>query len=355
MKKPDWRRAGQGVGFLLGLALMGWCIGIALSPDNREQLGHLLEATPGQVAILLGCSLGTLLLNGWIFWVVLLPVKRTGLWYMSAVNAVATLISYAPFKISMAFRVLVHNRVDRVPVLTIGAWMAAIAVLALTVLVPALLASMWTGEQGLAWWGLWLGGSTLFTGTAVLMARAFAGERGWNRLAGLCSAMLLGRHMIAGEHGRRLHAGIDMIAHWRASAAAALLRVGDVFVQAVRVWIASQILHIDLGWGPCMVIASTYFLIGALSPIGMLGSREGGSTAVATLAGITTADSAAGILTVSLLITASEALVNLAGGGVGAMVLRVDRWLLNRVSHCSTSPNRQGGLLEQDKSTGPLL
>lgn len=331
MKKPDWRRAGQGVGFLLGLALMGWCIAIALSPDNREQLGHLLDASPRQVVILLACSMGTLLFNGAIFWVVLLPVKRTGLWYMSAVNAVATLLSYAPFKISMAFRVLVHNRVDRLPVLTIGAWMAAIGVLALTVLGPALLASMWTPDQGPLWWGLWLGGSAVCTGTAVLLARVFAGERGWQRLARLCSAVALGRQMIAGEHGRRLHAGIDMLAHKRASGAAALLRVGDVFVQAMRVWIAAQILHIDLGWGPCMVIASTYFLIGVVSPIGMLGSREGGSTAVATLAGITAADGAAGILTVSLLITASEALVNLAGGGVGAMVLRVDRWLLRRV------------------------
>lgn len=348
MSKPDWRRAGQGVGFLLGLALMGWCIAIALSPDNREQLGHLLDATPAQVAILLGCSLGTLLFNGWIFWVVLLPVKRTGLWYMSAVNAVATLISYAPFKISMAFRVLVHNRVDRLPVLTIGAWMAAIAVLALTVLLPALLASMWTADQGLLWWALWLGGSALFTGTAVLLARAFAGEHGWKRLAALCSAVALGRNMISGEHGRRIHAGINMIAHWRASAAAALLRVGDVFVQGVRVWVAAQILHVDLGWGPCMVIASTYFLIGALSPIGMLGSREGGSTAVATLAGITSPDSAAGVLTVSLLITASEALVNLAGGGIGAIFLRVDRWLLSRVSRRATSPDLHGVAAEQD-------
>lgn len=341
-KRVGWARVAQGLGFLVGLGLLGWCISIVLKPDNREQLSHLLEASALDVAILFACSVGTLVFNGLIFWVVLWPVKRTGAVYVSAVNAVATLISYAPFKIAVAFRVLVHNRIDHVPVLTIGAWFAAIAVLALTVLMPAMGASLLIPDQGLLWWAAWIGGSIVCTVGAVALAGFFAGDRGWERLTGLMQSVGLGFvvRSLGGEHGRRMHAGVDMIAHRRASAAAALLRVADILVQAIRVWIAAKILHVDLAWGPCMVIASTYFLIGIISPIGMLGPRESGSAAVATLAGISAADGATNIVTISLLISASEALVYLAGGGLGAAYLRVDRWLLKQSG--DTSPASPG-------------
>lgn len=339
-KRAGWARVAQGVGFVIGLGLLAWCVSLALSPDNREQLSHLLEASPLDVAILLGCSVGTLLFNGLIFWVVLWPVKRTGPVYVSAVNAVATLISYAPFKIAVAFRVLVHNRVDHVPVLTIGAWFAAIAVLALTVLLPALGASLLLEHQGWLWWVVWIGGSIACTGVVVWLASLFSGERGWLRLTGLIESVGPSRvsRLIAGEGGRRLHAGVDMLGHTRASAGATVLRIADILVQAVRVWVAAQILHVELGWGPCMVIASTYFLIGIISPIGMLGPRESGSAAVATLAGISSAQGAQTIVTLSLLISASEAVVYLAGGGLGAAYLRVDRWLLKRVGRESEPP-----------------
>ncbi|GAB4385548.1 MAG: hypothetical protein Kow0022_11840 [Phycisphaerales bacterium] len=331
-ERTSWARVLQGAGFVLGLGLLGWCISIVFKPDNREQLSHLLDASALDVAVLFACSVGTLVFNGLIFWIVLWPVRRTGPVYVSAVNAVATLISYAPFKIAVAFRVLVYHRIDRIPILTIGAWFAAIAVLALTVLLPALFASLMLPGHGPAWWIAWIAGTLVCTACVVASAKLLAGDRGWERFQRLMQRLGLGFvvRLLGSEHGRRLHAGVDMLAHWRASAAAALLRVADVLVQAVRVWVAAQILHVNLDWGPCMVIASTYFLIGIISPIGMLGPRESGSAAVATLAGISAPDAAAQIVTISLLISASEGLVNLAGGGLGAACLRIDRWLLKR-------------------------
>ncbi len=329
-QRTPWRRIAQGVGFLIGLGLLWWCVSVALSEQNREQLSRLLDASALQVGLLLACSVGTLLLNGLIFWVVLLPVKRTGVVYMLSVNGAATLLSYAPFKIALAFRVLVHQRIDRVPLLTIGSWFAVIGVLTATVLVPAIGASFIFDGGTALWWVAWIGGAALLTGLGIGVASIFAGDRGWGRLIGLMGKVGLGFlvRWLGTEHGRKIHAGVDMLAHWRASSAAGSLRVMDILLQAVRVLVAAEILGIELGWGAAMVIASTYFLIGMLSPIGMLGPRESGIAGVAALAGLSGQGGAESILLVGMLISATEAFVNLAGGGLGAAYLRVDRWLL---------------------------
>lgn len=329
-RRRSWRRVAQGVGFLIGLGLLGWCVSVALSEQNREQLTRLLDASAWQVVLLLACSVGTLVFNGLIFWVTLLPIKRTGVVYILSVNSVVTLLSYAPFKIALAFRVLVHHRIDRVPLLTIGAWFTVIGVLTATVLVPAIGASL-IFEGGTAlWWGAWIGGAALLTGLSIAVARIFAGDRGWERLIGLMGKVGLGFlvRWLGTEHGRKIHAGVDMLAHTRASSVAGVFRVMDILVQAVRVLVAAEILGIEMGWGAAMVIASTYYLIGMLSPIGMLGPRESGIAGVAALAGMSGAGGAESILLVGVLISATEAFVNLAGGGLGAAYLRVDRWLL---------------------------
>jgi hypothetical protein len=60
------------------------------------------EAAPGPVALLFGCSLATLALNGLIFWVVLLPEKRLRVSdTLATVNAFATMLAYLPFKLSV--------------------------------------------------------------------------------------------------------------------------------------------------------------------------------------------------------------------------------------------------------------
>lgn len=339
-ERINWRRLLQGIGFLVGIGLLVWCVSVALSEKNREQFDRLMDASAWQVAVLLGCSAATMILNGLIFWSLLWPVKRTGVLYMSAVNGLATLVSYAPFKIALALRVLIHQRVDRVPILTIGAWFAAIAVVTVAVVGPAIGASF-AFEGGTLWWWLaWIGGSAVCTALSISLASAFSGEAGWDKLKNLLTGVGLGAivRWLGTEHGLKIHAGVDMIAHRRATSAAGALRVADILVQAVRIRIAAEILGVELGWGSSMVIASTYFLIGILSPIGMLGTREAGSAGMAALAGVSGPAGAESVLLVSLLVSASEAIVNLAGGGLGAGYLRVDKWLLGRMGK---SPNNR--------------
>ncbi len=327
-----WRRVAQGVGFIIGLGLLVWCISVALSEKNREQLLQLLDASVWQVSLLLACSAGTMMFNGLIFWVVLYPVKRTSVLHMSAVNGAATLLSYTPFKLALAFRVLVHQRIDKVPVLTIGAWFAAIGVLAVAVVAPAVVASLAFGGGTPAWWGAWVGGAVVCTALCIGLAAIFSGDTGWVRLKRMLTATRLGLivRWLDTEHGRRVHAGVDMIAHARASSAAGGFRIADILVQAVRVRVAAEILGLEMDWGAAMVIASSYFVIGILSPIGMLGPREAGAAGVASIAGMSGAEGAESIMLVSVLVSATEAIVNLAGGGLGAAYLRIDRWLFNR-------------------------
>lgn len=331
-ERVNWRRALQAFGFLVGIGLLVWCVSVALSEKNREQFDRLMDASAWQVTVLLACSAGTMILNGLIFWVLLWPVERTNVLYMSAVNGLATLISYAPFKIALAFRVLVHRRIDKVPVLTIGAWFAAIAVVTVAVVGPAIGASFAVRGGSAAWWAMWIGGSIALTAASIAIASAFQGQAGWEKLKKLLAGVGLGAivRWLGTEHGLKIHAGVDMIAHRRATSAASGLRVADILVQAVRIRVAAEILGVELDWGGSMVIASTYFLIGILSPIGMLGTREAGSAGMAALAGVHGPAGAESILLVSLLVSASEAIVNLAGGGLGAGYLRVDKWLLGR-------------------------
>ncbi|VAX41234.1 hypothetical protein MNBD_PLANCTO03-956, partial [hydrothermal vent metagenome] len=148
----------QGAGFVIGLALLGWCVRVALSPENREQLAKLSEASLGQVAALLGLSATTLLLNGVFFWITLRPVKRVPLVDHVAINALCTFLAFLPFKIGALTRVAINNRRDGVPILTIGAWYGCMFAVMLAAYLPAMGASMWRGGVDGLWWVACLGG-----------------------------------------------------------------------------------------------------------------------------------------------------------------------------------------------------
>ncbi|HRQ74272.1 MAG TPA: hypothetical protein PLU35_14715, partial [Phycisphaerales bacterium] len=125
-RKPYLRLAVQGLGFVAGLVLLGWCVRAALSPENREQLSKLGDAPAWAVAALLGLSVASVALNGLAFWCALLPARRLHASDVIATNALATFLNYLPFKLSAISRVVIHNRRDRVPLLTIGGWFGAV-------------------------------------------------------------------------------------------------------------------------------------------------------------------------------------------------------------------------------------
>ena len=63
----------QVLGFLIGIALLWWCAGRALAPENREQIDRVANLSPARFALLALLSAGTIALNGLIFWITIRP------------------------------------------------------------------------------------------------------------------------------------------------------------------------------------------------------------------------------------------------------------------------------------------
>ncbi len=321
----------QIIGFLAGIALLGWCVAVALRPENRDQLARLREAQPWEIAALLGLTATSLIVNGLSFWATIRPLRPIAAPAVLATNALATFLNYLPFKVGALARVAIHNRRDRVPLLTIGAWFAAMTVLISAALTPLIAASFWRRTVDGLWWAASIGGLVLSFFAVVGVARIFAGPRGKARLASLASrlgwswpARLLGSAAFA-----QLHSGLTMLADAKASALTMLFRVADIAVQSLRFVLVAHIIHEPLTFANAFLAASTYFVIGVVSPAGMLGAREGGTAALVSVPASAT-----------LLVGAGEIIVNLVGALIAIAYLRPDK-LLRPKPGSSTAPPRE--------------
>jgi hypothetical protein len=330
------RFAVQLAGFAISLALLAWCLSRALTPENRQQLDNLWAASPAQIAGLLLLSLLTLTINGTIFWAVLRPVRRLHLGDMLATNAMATFLSYLPFKASALFRVLMHNRRDRVPVLTIGAWFAAIAVLLLVALAPAALAAAWRQQIDTLWLFATVGGQVVLSVLLLVTARTLRGETGQDRMVNLAQSLHLRplSRVLASRSWANLHAGFDMLACPRVVIASTVLRLADIAVLAGRFTLAATIFGIALPLDQAILISLSHFMIGVLSPFGVLGAREAGATGIAAFlaSGTEASDPAGAFAAVVLLVSATEGMVYLMSAAAGLAWLRPDRLLRARTA-----------------------
>ena len=328
----------QALGFAIGLLLLGWCVKTALSPDNREQLAKLGEATPGQVALLLGLSAGTLTINGLLFWITLRPVKRVPAVDHVAINALCTFLAFLPFKLGALTRVAINNRRDGVPILTIGAWYGGMFAVMLATYLPAMGASMWRGGVDGLWWLACLGGAAVLLGAGVAVATPFAGERGLERLHRLVDRSrlpLVGR-LARSDHFTRLHTAADMMAAPGHVFAAGVLRLLDLGIMSGRFVVAGSIVGVAFGWEEAVLAASAYYIIGMVSPFGMLGAREAGTAwwvgalGMAATSGQSAEEVARSLTVLTLFITGTESVVLLAGAAAGTAWLRPDRLLRAR-------------------------
>ena len=333
------RLALQALGFVIGLLLLGWCVRTALSPDNREQLAKLGEATPGQVALLLGLSAGTLFINGLLFWITLRPVKRLPAVDHVAINALCTFLAFLPFKVGALTRIAINNRRDAVPILTIGAWYAGMFAIMLATYLPAMGASMWRGGVDWLWWVAGLGGTAVLLGAGVAVATPFAGEPGLARLHRLVDRSrlpIVGR-LARSDHFTRLHTAADMMAAPGHVLAAGVMRLVDLGIMSARFVVAGSIVGVAFGWEEAVLAASAYYILGMVSPFGMLGAREAGTAwwvgafGLAATSGQSAEEVARSLTVLTLFITGTESVVLLAGAAAGTAWLRPDR-LLRRAS-----------------------
>lgn len=330
----------QVVGFLIGLGLLGWCVRLALSEENRESLSQLTDAPPASLAALLGLSVVGVVANGLIFWASLRPVRSIKALDVVATNSLATFLANLPFKIGLLARIAIHNRRDKVPMAMIIGWFGAVTV-SLLLTSGALLGAGLLRNV--------LGGWTVpvaivlmvaMSSVMVVVAKQLSGERGHRRLRRLIGrfagkrALRLTRSQVI----RELHMGLDMLASGRWMALVMLFRVVDFSAQAWRWVVADELTrHTDavaLTFEQGLLISGGHYMAGALSPVGMLGFREGAAMGMAQLLGM----DGASFAPIALLAAGAELVVVIAAAGLAIAWLRLDRMLRARFGRTHGRP-----------------
>ncbi len=324
----------QVVGFLIGIGLLGWCVRLALSEENRESLKQLADAPPGALASLLGLSVAGVVANGLIFWAALRPVRRLAPLDVIATNALATFLANLPFKIGLLARIAIHNRRDKVPMAMIFGWFGAVTTTLVLVSASLMVAGLlrnwlvaWTVPAAIAF-------MIVLSAATVLIAERLSGKRGHRRLTRLIGriggkrALKLARSQVI----RELHMGLDMLASWRWFAVVVAMRGVDFGAQAWRWVVAGELVGSDVSPTDGLLISGGHFLAGALSPVGMLGFREGAAMGTAELLGL----DARGFAPIALLTAGAELVVVIAGAGLAIAWLRLDRVLRARLDRTRT-------------------
>jgi Lysylphosphatidylglycerol synthase TM region len=322
-KRRVWMILVQLIGFAGGIGALWWAVRLAMSEENRDQLSRLSDASPIELLALMALATISVGFNGIIFWVLINPVHRLRATDVISTNAIATFLAYLPFKLSVVSRFVIHNRRDKVPVLTIGAWILAEALLMMAVFVPMGVMSWWQQEANLLWWIGSLVSIALATLAGCWVARRLAGERGIDWLA-----KIMGKRLTGTDSFARLHSGFVMLGNTRAAMIANAFRVLDILAFALRFYVAARVLDLPISPSDSLLLGATYFMIGAASPFGMLGTREAGTIAIASLIGISSAaitEDQSGTVPIAatvLFVTAVEAVVNLGCAGFGIAWLR---------------------------------
>ncbi|QKK09965.1 MAG: hypothetical protein HND58_18625 [Planctomycetota bacterium] len=222
-------------------------------------------------------SAGTLLINGMLFWITLRPVQKVRAIDHIAINALCTFLAFLPFKIGTLTRVAINNRRDNVPLLTIGAWYGVMFTVMLAAYVPAMGASVWRRGLDATWWAVCLGGAAVLCAALVLVSRLFSGEAGLARLHKVIDGVRLPivSRLARTDHFERMHTAADMGASPVDMAGGVAFRLLDLGVMSARFVVAGSIVGIAFGWEEAVLVASAYYIIGMLSPFGMLGGSRG--------------------------------------------------------------------------------
>lgn len=319
-RQSPLRIALQIIGGAIGLGLFAWVIMNVAKPENRALLEKLKDAAPGDVALLLGLSVISVSISGSVFRQALTPVRILPMLEVQATNAIASLLALLPFKLSIVFRVLVHNRRDGVPLLTIGAWFASVAATMACVLAPVIAVSVWRGKVDSLWIIASLLGVALCAGLMVLISRLLRTDSGWRVVERLWGALPMPGALRQSSILDRAHEGVRMLSSLPAVGSCVGLRLTDIGVQAARFVVAAGLLGQALAWDQAVLAGSTFFLIGALAPSGQLGAREAGTAGVmhALLASMDFAKLSVVVLTISVM----ETLVLLVLAAIGVLILR---------------------------------
>jgi hypothetical protein len=302
----------QLLGFVVGLALVAWCIRGALE-GGEAGWEKFKEADPGLIAAMIGCSLASVIANGAIFFATIRPVHREGFMVLQGVNLVSSLLNYAPIRLGVMSRYFYHVRVDRFSILFVTGWIVVVGITVVAVMGAAVGATFLQPQPGMAW-------ALMFLAPLIGLILALP----------ILARLPLVRRFTRGGEAMLTNRG------WIATAFS--LRAFDLGMWAIRLGIAASILGIDLPTGDVLLLAITALVV-SLNPLGRLGWRE---AAVAILAaqlaapGLGTSELDATFKQLALLESAAEASITIPLGVV-ALVWWIRKVRARRSTHSTAN------------------
>lgn len=288
----------QLIGFTIGIALLVWCINNAIRGGDWSRIA---EADPLLVAALLSCSIISLLANGTIFFVTIRPVQPLRWSDLQLVNLTTSILNYAPIRLGLIARIAYHIRVDRVPVLRLGGWFAAVLTTMALCMSAAVVATALRPQFDLIWLAL-LAGQII--------------------LGGLLLQAMMSQSIIV-RYGRGMH---HMLSHPTALWGAIALRLIDIAAFVCRMACAVAIMKLELSAADIVLLALATLAL-TMNPLGRFGFREAGVAIVAQrLASDVSIEQLEGQMAqLALVESAGEALVFIPLGALALLWYR-HRW-----------------------------
>jgi hypothetical protein len=278
----------QVTGFVFGMALIAWCVwGATKDPAGWQ---NLRQATSTSLIGLLLCSMGSIIVSGLTFWIAAKPVQTLRVQDQQWINALASMLNYAPVRIGMFVRAAYAIKVDHFRAVELVAWFTS---LAFTFVVA--LAAITAGTVAWIQFGAWT-----FFPTLIIIAM----------LGGFSARWCATRSMVQ-KRAKGLERLItNPTALWWSIA----LHILDLFFATGRVALAIQILGLPLNLAQAFLVSMASFAA-SLNPLGRLGFRE---AAVAFTAGALSIGGLAGMenkfQTLAVIESAGEALVAIPVG-----------------------------------------
>lgn len=252
----------QAVGFAAGLALAAWvvkgAVEAATDPSRTgivESVRAAWDARPWLVAGLAATTALSLVIDGALFWMVLLPVRRLGFMEMQWLTYVTATSNFFPVRLGIPVRYAYALLASRMPFLEATAWFVAVTLVVLVALAAVVAATVFVPEPGVAW------------GALVLAALGLG-------------ALALQGSARAGPVRRRLGRWTPMITTPGVYWAGSLLRVLEVLLWVARMWCASEILGLGLSFAAVTVLGVAAIAV-MLNPVGRIGFREATTVAAA--------------------------------------------------------------------------
>ncbi|MEX2673030.1 MAG: lysylphosphatidylglycerol synthase transmembrane domain-containing protein [Phycisphaeraceae bacterium] len=304
-----WRWVFYGFAVALLVACVYFAVQGAQGEDGPSGWQRLREAAWQDLAMMLGLVVGSVAINGWLFWMILKPFepdhqqhRPVTLREMVGLIAASSLLNYLPMRAGMIGRAAYLKRLHGVDYKSSVAMLVIVAGATVFVFVLMAAATLWREGLDAIWWATVAAGIVAASVVAVPMMR-------WKL------KLLRGVPLGWFEHHRRQTAMLLTLIM--------AARAADVLMLAGRLYIAAAIFGTPLEWPGAVVMATGGMLITLATPLpNGLGLREGlyGLFAAVGVAGAAMPDGPMGVA-IGLMDRAAEAVVFIVVGVIALAYL----------------------------------